>query len=497
VPNRARHKHLVRQLRKLDLSAGNPPPREAWIAFLDGVNKTYEEIDKERYTLERSVSLFEREMHDLHRRLEEDHDRIRVILEAAPVGIMRTELDGRVTMVNPAFERILGYSGAEMLTLSHADLILAADRPAAEAQVASLRAKTVRGYSAHRKYLHKNGNLVHAVVAASLVVDAAHNALFTIEVIEDISERIRLEVELHHAQKLESVGRLASGIAHEINTPIQFVGDYVSFLQQAFTDLMRLCDAYREAWAGLGGALPPDVCVALQQAEETADLDYLRERAQPAFAATLGGIHRVATIVKAMKSFGHPDQGEKSCADINAALESTLTVAANELKYVADVETDLGDIPDVSCYLSDLNQVFLNLLVNGAHASGDAAVGNPGRGKIRVKTFREDDFVVVSISDTGGGIPEAIRHRIFEPFFTTKEVGRGTGQGLAIARAVVVEKHGGKLTFETEVGKGTTFLIRLPLEPAEPPLLPLAQESKMSPAPSPATAPATNPGDGA
>jgi len=168
-----------------------------------------------------------------------------------------------------------------------------------------------------------------------------------------------------------------------------------------------------------------------------------------------------------MKDFAHPESKEKAAADLNKALLSTLTVARNELKCVADVETDLGDLPLVVCNISDLNQVFLNLLVNAAHAISEVVKGSGEKGKIRVRTVAEDNTVLVTIADTGCGIPEGIRTRVFDPFFTTKEVGRGTGQGLAIARSVVVERHKGTLTFESEVGKGTTFYICLPLEPGE------------------------------
>jgi signal transduction histidine kinase len=174
-------------------------------------------------------------------------------------------------------------------------------------------------------------------------------------------------------------------------------------------------------------------------------------------------VSRVAKIVKSMKAFAHPDRGEKDLADLNLALRNTLTVAANELKYVATVETEFGEIPMVSCFLSDLNQVFLNLLVNAAHAIGDVVGKSGQRGIIKVRTYREGDFVVVAIRDTGTGIPANLQGRIFDPFFTTKEVGKGTGQGLALARSVVVEEHGGNLTFTTEMGKGTTFFIHIPL----------------------------------
>jgi two-component system, NtrC family, sensor kinase len=172
----------------------------------------------------------------------------------------------------------------------------------------------------------------------------------------------------------------------------------------------------------------------------------------------------VARIVRAMKEFAHVDRSsEKTAADLNRALESTLVVARNELKYVAEVETEFGEIPPVVCNLGDLNQVFLNLLVNAAHAIRDVVEDTGNKGTIRVRTWQEGDQVVVGISDTGAGIPEEIREKIFEPFFTTKEVGKGTGQGLTLARSVVVERHGGSLTFESEVGKGSTFFVRLPM----------------------------------
>jgi signal transduction histidine kinase len=202
--------------------------------------------------------------------------------------------------------------------------------------------------------------------------------------------------------------------------------------------------------------------------EQETDCAYLLEEIPKALAQTLEGVTRVATIVRAMKDFAHPESREMAAADLNRALLSTLTVARNELKYVADVETEFGHLPLVVCNIGDLNQVFLNLLVNAAHAIGESVKGTGGKGKIKVRTAAEDGAVLITISDTGCGIPEANRNKIFDPFFTTKEVGRGTGQGLAISRSVVVDRHKGALTFESEVGKGTTFFIRLPVDPERP-----------------------------
>jgi signal transduction histidine kinase len=283
----------------------------------------------------------------------------------------------------------------------------------------------------------------------------------------EMQARMKVESELLQAQKLESVGRLAAGVAHEINTPIQFVSDSVHFLREATEDMFRLvarlceldepsCDDERHATAR----------AAVDEALAEADFAYLTENVPAALVRVTEGLDRVATIVRSMKEFAHPDRTEMHVADLNRAIESTLTIARNEYKYVADVETELGELPPVPCFLGELNQVVLNIIVNAAHAISDSVRGTEARGMIRVRTWSEEGHVVVTISDTGGGIPEHVRAKVFDPFFTTKDVGKGTGQGLAIARAVVVDKHHGSLTFETETGKGTTFSIRLPLDRA-------------------------------
>jgi signal transduction histidine kinase len=286
--------------------------------------------------------------------------------------------------------------------------------------------------------------------------------------LNDVTERKRLEVELRYAQKLESIGRLASGIAHEINTPVQFVGDSVHFLQDGFGALLSLVDQYREALSAAGaGPLATTVLSALHEAEDVADLEYVRENVPKACERTLAGIHRVAEIVRAMREFAHPGPTEHAPADLNRLLGNALMVARNEYKYVADVETEFGDIPLVVCHAGDLGQAFLNMIVNAAHAIR-SVVGESGeRGVIRVTTESDGDTAEVAITDSGCGIPVVVRDRIFDPFFTTKAVGEGTGQGLAIARTIVVERHSGIIEFQTDEGKGTTFMIRLPVAGAQ------------------------------
>jgi len=275
----------------------------------------------------------------------------------------------------------------------------------------------------------------------------------------EMEHRTRIEIELRQAQKLESVGRLAAGVAHEINTPVQFVSDSLQFVSDGVTELFELVGRLRIS--------PREVPVLAADGPDDTDLPYLAEQMPKAIARALDGLDRVSVIVRSMKEFAHPGAKEMASADLNHAVESTLTMARNEYKYVAELETELGEIPPVLCHIGELNQAVLNIVVNAAHAIGDVVQGTSARGRIRVSTYRESTDVVIAIADSGGGIPEHTRPYIFDPFFTTKEVGRGTGQGLAIARSVIVDKHHGRLDFETTLGCGTTFFIRIPIDGVE------------------------------
>jgi PAS domain S-box-containing protein len=282
-----------------------------------------------------------------------------------------------------------------------------------------------------------------------------------------LREKEILDVQLRQAQKLEAIGQLAAGIAHEINTPTQYVGDNLRFLTDAFADISRALDAYGRMFAA-ARAGERDAGGAAEIAATLAglDLDYLASEVPTALRQSLEGMDRVATIVRAMKEFSHPGTLQKQAVDINHGIRNTITVSRNEWKYVAELVTDLDEaLPPVPCLPGELNQVILNLIVNSAHAICQKTGGEGAKGTIRVTTRQVGDCAEIRVADDGAGIPAAIRDRIFEPFFTTKEVGKGTGQGLTIAHAVVTQKHGGTLAFETEEGRGTTFIIRLPLDP--------------------------------
>ncbi|MHB0877577.1 MAG: PAS domain S-box protein, partial [Anaerolineae bacterium] len=283
---------------------------------------------------------------------------------------------------------------------------------------------------------------------------------------EDITERRLLETRRSHEQKLTAIGQLAAGIAHEINTPTQYVSDNLRFLENAFARVALVFAAHGHLLeVARRDTANSRIVSQVEDAISDNDAGYYLAEAPLAIQQSIDGIERVATIVRAMKDFSHPGAGVMVAVDLNQAIASTITVSRNEWRYVADLETDFdGALPPVWCMPGEFNQALLNVLVNAAHATacvvGD---GSAGKGKITVSTRRMGAWVEVRIADTGPGIPEEIRGRIFEPFFTTKQVGKGTGQGLPIAHDIIVNRHEGTITFETEVGVGTTFSIRLPI----------------------------------
>lgn len=401
-------------------------------------------------------------------RLRASEERYRELFENASDLVYTFDLEMSITSLNRLAEETTGYLRDDAVQMNLRDLVDAKQWALTKSAIDRLVAGDpptkieveIKAKHGRRVRLEMNPRLIYRDDKPVGIQAIAR----------DITGRDVAEMELRQAQKLESVGRLASGIAHEINTPIQFVGDNARFLQESFEALHALIRNFHQLCDSPASVPPSELSAKLHEFEHDIDCAYLLEEIPKALSQSLEGVERVVTIVRAMKEFAHPDRKGMGPADINKALLSTLTVARNELKYVADVETHFGELPMVVCSVGDLNQVFLNLLVNASHAISDVVQNTGKKGKICVNTSVEGNHVLISISDTGSGIPAEIHDRIFDPFFTTKEVGRGTGQGLAIARSVVVDHHKGKLTFESRVGKGTTFFIRLPIEGSEGPI---------------------------
>jgi signal transduction histidine kinase len=283
-----------------------------------------------------------------------------------------------------------------------------------------------------------------------------------------MASKLILETQLLQAQKLESIGQLAADVAHELNTPIQYVGDNCRFLDDSFQGIKQILEHYNDLLVAVkADKSVPETIEAIEQLSTTLDLEFLASEIPNAIEQSIDGVDRVAQIVRAMKEFSHPGSKEKAPIDLNRAIESTLIVCRNEYKYVAHLETDFDPtLPLVYCLAGEINQVILNLVVNASHAIKEARPN--GGGLIKVSTHLAGEFAEVHVRDNGPGIPETIRGRIFEPFFTTKDVGKGSGQGLALARNVAVNKHGGSLTFETEMNEGTVFMLRIPVGRSSP-----------------------------
>lgn len=392
-------------------------------------------------------------------------------------AIIVSGADGRIIKVNPACEQNTGYSRDELLG-QYPDFLRSDhhdDEFFRQIQEAIRSEGHWNGEIWNRK---KNGDEIPHWVVINPIYDEQGEILHLIGLYRDISELKQTEARLSQAQKLESIGQLSAGVAHEINTPTQFVGDNIRFLETAFEDLSEVQQAYHGLYEAAKNQ--SDTASQIKQVEtvlEQADSEYLAEEIPVAIRQSIDGVSRIAKIVGAMKAFSHMGAENKEQADLNAAISNTLTVASNEWKYVADIELDLDEaLPTVPCYPAEFNQVVLNLVVNAAHAIKDVVDDSSGeKGVISISSRLLEHEVEVRIGDTGSGIPEAVRDKIFDPFFTTKEVGKGTGQGLSIVHSTVVEKHGGALEFETEIGQGTTFVIRLPLAQAE-----IVQEDKIA-----------------
>ncbi|MCU0661095.1 MAG: PAS domain S-box protein [Myxococcota bacterium] len=395
-----------------------------------------------------------------------DQRQLAAAVEQSPDAIVITDLQGVITYVNQAFTKVSGYTAAE--AIGDRPSLLKSGRQSAELYTELWRTVSNGGvWSGRLVNRAKDGRLFIEDAKVLPAFDSSGVPTHYIAVKRDVTAVVELERQILSAQKLEAVGRLAAGIAHEINTPTQYVGDNTRFFENSFLQILIVVQWYdRLERAVRQGEPTGDVLRGLGEAKANSDLEFALDEIPKALEQSLEGIARITEIVAAMKEFSHPGSEEKTPFDLNAGIRSTTTVARNEWKYVATLELELAlALPPVPCHPGDINQVVLNLVVNAAHAIADrrAAEGTQALGVIRVATAVEGSSAEIRISDSGTGIPESIREKIFEPFFTTKAVGKGTGQGLALAHNVVVDKHGGSIACESEVGVGTTFIIRLPL----------------------------------
>jgi PAS domain S-box-containing protein len=416
---------------------------------------------------EHHILYYEGTMEDIteFHRSQQQNLRLVAAIDHAAEAVIVSDQRGQIQYLNPAFEKMFGITAKAMLgenvsKLSHANQ----DSDAWQAILKFPGAGEVwRGdINANRA----DGTMLEIEATISPVLGLDKEVSSLVYVIRDVTQERLAEMQHRQSQKLEAIGHLAAGIAHEINTPTQFIGNNLRFLQTAFSDLAPLIAPY-QVTSGRG-VVDEALFEKAKAVVGDLDLDFLAVEIPAAIEGSLKGIDRVTKIVGAMKEFSHPGQREKVVTNLNHAIENTLVVSHNEWKYIADLTLDLDpELPPIPCLVDEFNQVVLNLITNAVDAVRDTLASRPigEKGCIAISTRRNGGWVVVRVSDTGPGIPASIRDRVFDPFFTTKEVGKGTGQGLSISYDVIVNKHSGKMSFETNEGQGTTFVVQLPLEP--------------------------------
>jgi two-component system, NtrC family, sensor kinase len=387
----------------------------------------------------------------------------RTLLESLSAAVIWIDSSGLISEWNGASEKLFGISRVTVLGTPFRSCAIRWGDPSTVGKILAV----ARGTQAtriddipYRKPDGLDGFLGFTVNVVARSQDASELLVLG----RDITPHKQHSAQMLQSQKLEAIGQLAAGVAHEINTPTQYVGDNLNFLRDAFGELTSLLRDYAAARDQLAGTASREVIAALDKIGSSVDLQYLLEQIPNAIAQSVEGNERVGQIVRAMKDFSHPGTVEKTSVDLNEGVRNTVTVSRNEWKYLADIRLELDPaLPKVYCLASEINQVLLNLIVNASHAIADVVRGTDNKGSIVIRTRVDGDHVLMQVTDSGGGIPENIRSRIFDPFFTTKEVGKGTGQGLAIARSVVVDKHQGTIDVESTVGVGTTFNVRLPI----------------------------------
>lgn len=399
------------------------------------------------------------------RQIHAEKERLRVTLTCIGDGVIATDTDGKIQLMNQVGARLTGHAMEEAVGRPLEDVLTLLD-----AQTHNPHQPNHEDSGSERIFpvllVSKDGTEHMVAERTTPILDAGGDILGFVLVIRDITSQEKARTRVAHSQKMESIGQLAAGVAHEINSPMQFVGDNNEFLTEAFGDYRKLLEELRKLMDQINfGETKADQALRLMKAlEKDLDIAYLEEEIPNALSQSREGIDRVSQLVRAMKAFSHPDRGNKTMADLNEAIRNTITISHNEWKYVADLDSNLGEsVGLVHCQISLINQVVLNLLVNSGQAIGEQVKqGRFKKGLIKISTERRNSVILIQIEDNGGGIPPSIRHRIFDPFFTTKEIGTGSGQGLAIAHDIIVNKHRGKIEVDSKADQGTVFAIYLP-----------------------------------
>ncbi len=402
----------------------------------------------------------------------ENQKMLKAIIQSSGDAMRVMDLNHHIVEANMQMEKLSGYTLSECNGKNCSEIFGGTACNTKDCIFSRLRSgeKIVRSETV--KY-RQDGSTVEVEVIAVPILENGTMVGY-LESYRDISQRKedekkhrQNELQYQHAQKMESIGTLAAGIAHEINTPIQFVGDNTAFLESSFKSLMDLIGIYKRfimECTNKHGV--PGISEKLSKIDASFDLEFLQNEIPLSIEQSREGVNRVSSIVTAMKDFSHMGSDEMKKENVNRAIENTVTISRNEWKYDAVIENRLDpDLPLVNCVIGDIKQVLLNLIVNAAHAiKYNINPSQPVKGKITIATSYTDENVIISVKDTGIGISDDIKDKIFEPFFTTKDIGKGTGQGLSLVYNVITKKHGGRIGMKSIVSKGTTFFIELPIE---------------------------------
>jgi PAS domain S-box-containing protein len=402
-------------------------------------------------------------------KLKESLEQFEQIFNTSPDAATITELrSGKIINVNDHFVSILGYAKPEIIGKPVLNLW---KNPEERIKLSLKLSKNKYCENFEAEFIKKDGSSLCGLISAQLInlKGVPHIIGMTRDLSQlkqDEKEKNRLKIELQQSQRMQSIGTLAAGIAHEINSPLQFTNDNVDFISNALDDIMKLVNTYKNLMMSCHTDEDKENAKnTIAEIEKKINLEFLTKEMPDALTQTKEGIARIRKIVNAMKNYSNFNNEEKKPANINETLENAELISRNEWKYHAEVENEFAqDMQYLNCYEPELNQVFMNLIVNAAHTTKDAVDQKIiEKGRIFVKTSMNNNKFLIVISDNGLGIPKEYQERVYDPFFTTKEVGKGTGQGLSIAHKIVTERHGGKIWFETELNKGTTFYVEIPL----------------------------------
>jgi len=390
------------------------------------------------------------------------------ILSAISSILIVLSTDNTVTHWNDTAEMVLGMTAPQTIGEPFFQLDMKWDWGPIKDGIEACRLNNNKIRLDDIRFSRTDGGIGELGITLTPILSGDHKVSGVLLFGSDITERKRMERQLLLAQKFKSIGELATGIAHEINTPTQYVGSNIRFLQDQVEVLLKFWKEFRKSVLATKAEIPElEAVSSLENSIQAIEEDNLMKEIPVALQESLEGLDHISQIVMAMKEFSHPGHGEKSLTDINHIIESTVLVSKNEWKYVAEMEMEFApDLPLIPAYTNELKQAILNLLVNASDAVSDVyGDGKSGKGLIKIITKQNNDWVEIRVTDNGSGMPEEIQSFVFDPFFTTKDVGKGSGQGLSITYNIVVDRHKGMINFESEYGKGTTFIIRLPINP--------------------------------